>query len=291
MATSIASVATVQFSSATQILRTSWCPDKDLLVVFSRVSHQSKMTLYKMQGAKKWEVVIQPRQVGKAEVDIVGVAWSPDGTCNDRSIHISTSPNRQTVAQFIAVVSNPACIAVHSTQDGHVVNEIPFDNGDKIKLVDVWWFREEKQVVGNGLPDIFKRGDNIVSITVYLTWVAPQLGLCQTGSALAILKSLPLLDPIQDDTKPLKCAAPSNPRAPLLTPSQLQRPICISGHAESCSSDGQSRARKHRGMALLPARPRRGIYCVKYPHGSACISRRSGRAGRHEPKQRSRRRG
>ena len=81
MATTIASVATIQFPTTTRILRTSWCPDKDLLVVFSVVSHQTKMTLYKMQGGKKWEVTIQPKQVGKKDVDVVSVTWSPDGMC------------------------------------------------------------------------------------------------------------------------------------------------------------------------------------------------------------------
>ena len=89
MDTTIASVATIQFPAATHILRTSWCPDKDLLVVFSRVSHQTKMTLYKMQGSKKWEAIIQSRQVGKTEVEVVGVAWSPDGV---PSVSLSKSP-------------------------------------------------------------------------------------------------------------------------------------------------------------------------------------------------------
>ena len=80
MDTTIASVATIQFPAATHILRTSWCPDKDLLVVTTHVSHQEKMTLYKMQGSKKWEVTIQPQLFGKTEAEVVAVAWSPDGT-------------------------------------------------------------------------------------------------------------------------------------------------------------------------------------------------------------------
>ena len=80
MATTIAPVATIQLPAASRLLPTSWCPDKDLLVVTTHVSHQEKMTLYKMQGSKKWEVTIQPQLLGKTEAEVVAVAWSPDGT-------------------------------------------------------------------------------------------------------------------------------------------------------------------------------------------------------------------
>ncbi|KAI0757002.1 anaphase-promoting complex, cyclosome, subunit 4-domain-containing protein [Daedaleopsis nitida] len=166
MSTTIAPVATIQLPSASRVLHASWCPDKDLVVVISRAAHQEKMILYKMQGGKKWEVVIQPSNVGKVQTEVTGVAWSPD-------------------VQSIAVVSNPAMVTIHSIQNGAVERSIPITDDRRIELKGVWWFREEKKVIGNGLPDIFKRGDNI------------------TGSAHAILKGLPLLDPIQDDTKPL----------------------------------------------------------------------------------------
>ncbi|KAH9944395.1 anaphase-promoting complex, cyclosome, subunit 4-domain-containing protein [Epithele typhae] len=166
MTSTIASIATIQLPAPTQVLTSSWCPDKDLLVVFYRVSHQTKMALYKMQGSKKWEVTIDSRQIGRAEVEVLGVAWSPD-------------------AQSLAVISNPPLVSVHSIQTGQVVNDIPFSQTAPLKLANVWWFREEKKVVGNGIPDIFKRGDST------------------TGSALAILRNLPLLDPMEDDATPL----------------------------------------------------------------------------------------
>ncbi|KAI1797865.1 anaphase-promoting complex, cyclosome, subunit 4-domain-containing protein [Ganoderma leucocontextum] len=167
MVTSIAPVANTQLPTTSRVLPTSWCPDKDLLVVTSHVSHQEKMTLYKMQGSKKWEVTIQPQLLGKMEAEVVGVAWSPD-------------------AQSIAVASNPSMVSIHSIQDGKELRSYPIAlPPHKGSVTGVWWFLEEKKVVGNGLPDIFKRGENL------------------TGSADAILKGLPLLDPIQDDIKPL----------------------------------------------------------------------------------------
>ncbi|PIL31977.1 hypothetical protein GSI_06681 [Ganoderma sinense ZZ0214-1] len=168
MATTIAPVASIQLPSKSRILPTSWCPDKDLLIVASH-SHHGKMTLYKMQGSKKWEVTIKPHpshDKKSEEPDVVGVAWSPD-------------------VQSIAVASNPPTVSIHSIQDGKELRSHPIALHPQASLTGIWWFLEEKKVVGNGLPDIFKRGENL------------------TGSAHGMLKGLPLLDPIQDDTKPL----------------------------------------------------------------------------------------
>ncbi|RPD82564.1 hypothetical protein L226DRAFT_451057 [Lentinus tigrinus ALCF2SS1-7] len=120
-----------------------------------------------MQGSKKWEVALQHPSHTKIQEEIVGVTWSPD-------------------VQSVAVASNPALLTVHSIQNGRVQVSTPV-HYDKHRgdVCGVWWFREEKQVIGNGLPDIFKRGDNI------------------TGAAHSILRNLPLLDPVQDETKPL----------------------------------------------------------------------------------------
>ncbi|RDX55874.1 hypothetical protein OH76DRAFT_1396221 [Lentinus brumalis] len=125
------------------------------------------MTLYKMHGAKKWEVALHNPSHTKPQEEIVGVTWSPD-------------------VQSVAVASNPALLTIHSIQNGRVQVCIPvhFDayHGN---VRGIWWFREEKQIVGNGLPDIFKRGDDI------------------TGAAHSVLRNLPLLDPLQDEIKPL----------------------------------------------------------------------------------------
>lgn len=161
MATAIVPVATIQLPTASRILHASWCPDKDLLVVISRMAHQEKMTLYKMQGSKKWEVTIQPSNVGKVQTEVVGVAWSPDGKSIVRPMNVLLI---RKIVQSIAVISNPAMISIHSIQNGAVERSIPLGSDDRrADLKAVWWFLEEKKVIGNGLPDIFKRGENIVS--------------------------------------------------------------------------------------------------------------------------------
>lgn len=79
MATTIAPVATISLPNPGRILRTSWCPDKDLVAVLSRFAHQEKLALWKMSGSKKWEVDLPGNADYKVE-HIVDIAWSPDGT-------------------------------------------------------------------------------------------------------------------------------------------------------------------------------------------------------------------
>ena len=78
MATTIAPVATIALPNPSRVLRTSWCPDKDLLVMLSRFAQQEKLSLWKMSGSKKWEVDLPGNAEYKVD-QIVDIAWSPDG--------------------------------------------------------------------------------------------------------------------------------------------------------------------------------------------------------------------
>lgn len=73
-----ASCATIGFTSPTRLLRSTWCPDKDLLVVVIRVAGKDKLGLWNMSGSKKWEVDIEKESANGQE--IVDIAWSPDGS-------------------------------------------------------------------------------------------------------------------------------------------------------------------------------------------------------------------
>ena len=67
------------------------------------------------------------------------------------------------------MISNPAMISIHSIQTGAVERSIPMaSDGRHVELKGAWWFREEKRIIGNGLPDIFRRGENIVSLAELL---------------------------------------------------------------------------------------------------------------------------
>jgi anaphase-promoting complex subunit 4 len=72
-----ASLAVLQFSSPCRLLSSSCCPDKDLLILISRLGGQDRVSLWNStQGAKIWEVDIGDENSGATVVDI---AWSPDG--------------------------------------------------------------------------------------------------------------------------------------------------------------------------------------------------------------------
>ena len=67
-----ASLAVLQLTSPSRLLPSSCCPDKDLLIIISRLGGQDRISLWNStQGTKTWEV-----DIGAAVVDI---AWSPDG--------------------------------------------------------------------------------------------------------------------------------------------------------------------------------------------------------------------
>ncbi len=71
-------------------------------------------------------------------------------------------PCRCTV-QSLAVVSNPGMITIHSIQNGAVERAIPISLPDRtFRVTGTWWFREEKKAAGQGLPEVFKRGETIV---------------------------------------------------------------------------------------------------------------------------------
>ena len=78
-----ASVAQITFPAGSRVLRSSWCPDKDLLVAIHKFGSKDKLSLWKMHGAKKWEVELDASVNGKEEV--VDIAWSPDGMQSSRN--------------------------------------------------------------------------------------------------------------------------------------------------------------------------------------------------------------
>lgn len=72
-----ASLATLQLPSASRLLATACCPDKDLVLLISRLGGQDRISLWKVQGSKTWEVDVGHSESSGAQ--ITAVAWSPDG--------------------------------------------------------------------------------------------------------------------------------------------------------------------------------------------------------------------
>ncbi|KAG7099237.1 hypothetical protein E1B28_001101 [Marasmius oreades] len=86
------------------------------------------------------------------------------------------------LGQSIAVAHDPPSITIHSIQDGHEERSLRIEClvREDFKLTGVWWRSQEKSVQIS--PDIFRR-NNVI-----------------TGSAHSILRTLPLLDGLQDDS-------------------------------------------------------------------------------------------
>nr|GAT44205.1 DEAD-domain-containing protein [Mycena chlorophos] len=173
----------VQLPSQCRLLEAACCPDKDLLLLVSRLGGRDRISLWKMSGAKAWEVDVALDDVSSDH--IVGLAWSPDG-------------------QSIAVVHDPPRVTLHSLQDGHQERALSVSTSDHIK--HVWWFRAEKPVDAKAVPDILKRNGLI------------------PGSSHYVLKTLPLLDSLREDSQKLTATdlfafqgsqTKSSPKAPL----------------------------------------------------------------------------
>ncbi|CAK5280536.1 unnamed protein product [Mycena citricolor] len=161
---SFSSLASIHLPSPCRLLHSACCPDKDLLVLISRLGGRDRLSLWKIQGSKTWEVDVGAGDKGPGQ--IVGVAWSPDG-------------------QYIAVAHDPPRISLHSIQDGHEERSIYVPADHSNELVDIWWFPPEKGEPPKAIPDILKRNG-----------IVP-------GSSHAILKTLPLLDSLQEESQKL----------------------------------------------------------------------------------------
>ncbi|KAI0033161.1 anaphase-promoting complex, cyclosome, subunit 4-domain-containing protein [Vararia minispora EC-137] len=160
----ISSLSRLQLPPSSRLHYSSCCPDKDLIVVFSRLGGKDRMSLWKMQGSKKWEVDLDVGSTAKEEV--VDLAWSPD-------------------CQTVVLIHDPPRISCHSIQDGREERSVAMtkDFLDGSQLRGIWWFVDDKKPPIGSIPDIFKRRDII------------------TGSTHSVLKMLPLLDALKDDSQ------------------------------------------------------------------------------------------
>lgn len=74
-----APLAVLQLPSACRLLASACSPDKDLVALISRLGGKDRLSLWKMQGSKKWDVDVSLEENTSSE-GIVGLAWSPSGT-------------------------------------------------------------------------------------------------------------------------------------------------------------------------------------------------------------------
>ncbi|KAF5314057.1 hypothetical protein D9611_006831 [Ephemerocybe angulata] len=163
-------LASIHLPAHSRLLRDSCCPDKDIVLVFSHLGGLERISLYHTHnGTKIWETDVGD-EAAATSTQVVGISWSPDG-------------------RSIALLLNPPRISLLSIQDGHTISTLRINVPEEVEraeqspLAGISWFRSENRAKKpSTIPDIFRR-HNII-----------------TGSAESILKNLPLLDPLQEES-------------------------------------------------------------------------------------------
>ena len=168
MSNSFISLANIRLPSPSRLLENACCPDKDLVVLFSRLGGADRMSLWNSnQGSRVWEADIGSNNTSS---HVIGIAWSPDGTSRLSTVTCNVSNNSlfESAGQSIAVIRDPPAISLHSLQDGHSFLSLPINlptnsKKDGSHLTGVWWFRDERNAPSSStIPDIFQRNDIIV---------------------------------------------------------------------------------------------------------------------------------
>jgi hypothetical protein len=101
-------------------------------------------------------------------------------------IYDAVRTDRMILGQAIALVHHPPRITVHSVQDGceehspHLIDEI----SESTRLTGVWWFKDERQAEADPIPDIFKRGTDIVRLCYHHRKTDPNPCCCESQDLL-----------------------------------------------------------------------------------------------------------
>lgn len=70
-------LANFRLPSPSRLVANSCCPEKDLVVLFSRLGGTDRMSLWNIsQGSRIWEMSVSE---GNVNSQAIGIAWSPDG--------------------------------------------------------------------------------------------------------------------------------------------------------------------------------------------------------------------
>ena len=82
--------------------------------------------------------------------------------------YIAAHTKCMTAGQAIALVHHPPRITIHSIQDGREEHSLPFVDrlSESSRLTGVWWLKDEREAEVDSIPDIFKRGLDIVRLCI-----------------------------------------------------------------------------------------------------------------------------
>jgi anaphase-promoting complex subunit 4 len=73
------SLAVLSLPSPCRLLTVSCCPDKDLVVLISRLIGHDRVGLWKYNGTKVWETEMPAQDANEEVQHVPSIAWSPDG--------------------------------------------------------------------------------------------------------------------------------------------------------------------------------------------------------------------
>ena len=105
------------------------------------------------------------------------------------SVRTRAAPHAEymTAGQAIALIHHPPRITIHSIQDGREEHSPPFVDqlSESARLTGVWWFNDERQEV-DSIPDIFKRGLDIVcpcidTLGTHANYYSCEVRICPFG--------------------------------------------------------------------------------------------------------------
>jgi anaphase-promoting complex subunit 4 len=156
-----ASLAVLRLSSPCRLLPSACCPDKDLVVLVSRLGGRDRLTLWKMQGAKKWDIEVGCDE--NAIESVSALAWSPCGIV----IHYNLGASYlilSTAGQTIAVAHGFSRITLHSVQDGRIersltIPTLSHNSERRHRITGAWWFSGCRDLPRSAIPDIFRRNE------------------------------------------------------------------------------------------------------------------------------------
>ena len=198
-----ASLAVFKLPSTCRLLASSCCPDKDLVVLISRLGGKDRISLWKIQGSKKWEVDVGTDE-SKSE-EVVGLTWSPDGMI------IPSVPPRSD-----ALSRTKYCYSSRSPS-----HYAPFNSGWSRRALFVgqrtsqytetfmshhWRLvvPRRKGLCQQTHSRYLQKGSHYRAyVTSFDELQLPCLTEVKTGTAHSILRTLPLLDHIQEHSQKL----------------------------------------------------------------------------------------
>jgi len=166
--------STITLAHPSTLFRAACCPDKDLFVVVSRSGGGDRVSLWKMQGSKRWEV--DANKGVSPDERVVSLVWDPSG-------------------RHIMVAHNPPRLTLHSLETGREQHNIDIPLIPAVTISDLWWLElSDKTFKNHAFPNFLGRNG------------------IDPGSAHSLINHLPPLDfiPHESDLSSTELFVPGN---------------------------------------------------------------------------------